>query len=198
MIRRLACVALACGLLAAPAAAQSLGELARQEEARRATAKKAVKALTNADLAPSEIAIPTTPSPVAAPADVAPAAATPAAPCDPAVSPDKCASAAAPDADAKADPAPVQREEDWRRSADELRRLLNKARSEYDLVAASAEDPARSPGERAATARVAAQQLRAIEALERRWERLEQQAEGVKVPREWLDPRPMLTTRTPQ
>ena len=42
---------------AVPAYGQSLGELARQEEARRAatTEKKAVKTLSNADLRPQDI-----------------------------------------------------------------------------------------------------------------------------------------------
>ena len=42
-------------LMAAPAGAQSLGEVSRQEEARRVTTKKAVKTLTNSDLGPDAI-----------------------------------------------------------------------------------------------------------------------------------------------
>ncbi|MDP2389074.1 MAG: hypothetical protein Q8N52_02005, partial [Acidobacteriota bacterium] len=44
--------------VALPAYSQSLGEVARQEEARRASAAKAVKTWSNADLGPSEITPP--------------------------------------------------------------------------------------------------------------------------------------------
>ena len=49
--RRIFSAAIAVSLSAAPAAAQSLGDLARQEEGRRA-ATRSVKALTNSDLGP--------------------------------------------------------------------------------------------------------------------------------------------------
>lgn len=203
-MRGLVCAAVAvlCGVIAGPASAQSLGELARQEEARRATGKKSVKVFTNASLAPSEIE-----SPVPAPAPAATAAAVPAAPaaCDPATSPDKCAATAEAvksAADAKADPKPqerpAQREEDWRGKADEIKRQLEKARTEYDAVARSADDPSRSPGERASTARIASLHLKMLEGLEQRWLRLEKQAEDLKLPREWLGARPILSMRTPQ
>lgn len=197
MMRHVACAAItvACGLIAAPSAAQSLGDLARQEEVRRATTtKKAVKSFSNADLAPSEIAEP------------APAASTAAtAPCDPTVSKDKCAApeepAAKPAAGGEAAPAnavPQQVEADWRRNAEDLRRQLAKAQTDYDAVAASARDESRPPGDRAAAARVATQHQRFIERLERQWARFEKQAVELGVPAAWIEPRPILSMRTPQ
>ena len=195
MMRHLVCaaVAVACGWIAAPAAAQSLGDLARQEEARRTTAKKSVKSFSNADLAPSEIASPAPPAPVAA-----------AAPCDPKVSEDKCAS---PDAqvvtpaagDAQTEPEmPPQVEGNWRRNAEEIRAQLAKARADYNQFAATAQDDSRGKGEPGATDRMAAQHQRVIERLERRWERFEKQAQELNVPNAWIEPKPTLSTRMPQ
>jgi hypothetical protein len=194
MMRRVVCaaVSIACGLIAAPSAAQSLGDLARQEEARRATTtKKAVKSFSNADLAPSEIASP-------APA-VSTAVATP---CDPGVSKDKCPAPEDPAAEPVAageDPAmPPQVEADWRRNAEDIRKRLVKARADFDAVSASAGDESRIPGDRAAAERVAAQHQRFIERLERQWQRFEKQAQELDVPTAWIEPRPILSTRTPQ
>ncbi len=196
-MRHLSCAAvtIAFGLIAAPLSAQSLGDLARQEEARRATAKKSVKSFSNADLAPSEIA------PITAAAPAMPGEAV--VPCDPGVSKDKCA--APEEAGAKPEPAgepPAQsaaeQEAAWRRNADEIRRQLAKARTEYDLVAARAADPARPPGERATAERLAALQQDVIDGIEGRWERLENQVRELKLPSAWLNPRPTLSIRIPQ
>lgn len=197
MIRRLTCAALTIGLFAtaAPVWAQSLGDVARKEQARRATAKKAVKSFSNADLNPSEISNPS--DPAAAPAVGNPAAADgqsrPAA-----GSPATDAPAAATQKDvAPAAPA-AQKEADWRANADGLRQALLKAQTELQTFQAAANDPSKTPGERAQTARLVAVQQKTIEGLERKWERLEKQAEAAGVPREWLSPRPTLSLRIPQ
>lgn len=195
MIRPLACAALTliwC-VTAAPAWAQSLGDVARKEVERRATAKKAVKSFSNADLNPSEFS---SPSAAAAPAE-----------CYTSISEGKCvpaeqvvANSTPGSAASEANPsaAAAQKESDWRANAEALRKALEKAQAEYKTANDSANDPKKSPGERAATARIAAQLETSIVGLERKWQRLEKQADDLRVPRTWLDPRPTLSTRTQQ
>ena len=196
MIRPLACAALTliCCVTAAPAWAQSLGDVARKEVERRATAKKAVKSFSNADLNPSEIS-----NPSAAPATTE-AAANPTADnqAKPATgTPTNDTNAAAPPKEQPATPQ-AQQEPQWRANAAAARDAIEKAQAEYTKLAALAADTSRSPGERAGTARLVAQQARSLERLERRWQQLEKQAEELKVPREWLDPRPIISLRMPQ
>ena len=196
MIRRHACAALTliwC-VTVVPAWAQSLGDVARKEAERRATAKKAVKSFSNADLAPAEVSNPST-----APAATDAVAATAAA--DTQAKPATGSPAGEPTAAAtKEQPAAPQeqKEAEWRANADALRHSIQKAQADYTKTTAVAADTSRSPGERAGTARVAAQQAKSLESLERRWQRLEKQAEALKVPREWLDPRPIFVPRIPQ
>jgi hypothetical protein len=167
---------------AAPASAQSLADVARAEEARRATAKKAVKSFSNADLNPEDIAPPVAPAPPAAvAAGEKPANASP----------------GAPDKPEAAVPA-VENEEQWRRRADSIRSQLTKAQQEADAMAATAGDASRSPGERTQTARLLKQHQVMVANLERQWQRLETEAATAKIPRAWLGAAPILSTRTPQ
>lgn len=196
MIRPLACAALTliCCVTAAPAWAQSLGDVARKEAERRATAKKAVKSFSNADLNPSEIS-----NPSAAPATTEAAANSTA---DNQAKPATGSPATETNAAATAKEQPAapkdQKESEWRTNADALRHSIEQAQTEYAKLAATAADTSRSPGERASTARLVAQQARAVERLERRWEQFEKQAEELKVPREWLAPRPVFGPRIPR
>ena len=175
----------ACLVAALPAAAQSLGDVARAEEARRATAKKAVKSFSNADLAANEIAPPVAPPPAPAAATASPVAAN--------ASPVAADAATAPDAAAAA-----PKESEWRSTADDLRRQLQKAREELDKLNAVADNDSRLSSDRTAAARLAAHQIKALERIEARWLRFEKDAESLKVPREWLQPVPILSTRIPQ
>lgn len=141
--------------------AQSLGQLAKQEEARRATAQKPARSFSNDDLGPQAIVSPT---PVGAPAA-----------CYQSVSTGGCVSADAIIAasTAKIDAEVTRRKEaNWRGMADRLRADLEKAR--------------------------ASKRDRLIADQERRWARLEAEAEAEQVPRQWLEPVPTLSTRTPQ
>lgn len=191
MMKRVSGVAIAivCGLAAMPASAQSLADVARQEEARRKNpaAKKAVKSFSNADLAPSEIAPPT---PVVAAVKEAPA---------------QAGDAAAPPANASADAAPAAApakaktsEADIRERAGRIRERLLKAQQDLDPIRNTANDGSRSPGERAVAARMVQQGDKVLESIERQWRALEKQVEEEELPREWLDPRPILSTRIPQ
>ncbi len=124
---------------ALPADAQSLGDVARQEEARRASTAKAVKTLSNADLSPSEIA--------------QPAGAAPAESCYMSNSQGRCVSAeelvsisnagVATRANAPFEP-------NWRREAQSIRSQLGKAQSGVVVLEAAVADEGRSPGERKA------------------------------------------------
>ena len=146
---------------AAPVRARSLGDVARQEEARRATAKKATKSFSNADLKPSEIA---------PPSGGAPAGES----CYMSISKNRCVSAEELLASTSENIAGAERakqEPNWRRQAATIRDRLNKAQQEVDTLSSNASDQARSPGERGAAQRV---------------------------PREWLDPRPILSPRMPR
>jgi hypothetical protein len=192
MMRRLVCaaVAVACVASAMPAAAQSLAEVARQEEARRKTARKAVRSLSNADLAPSEIAAP------------AAAAAEPAG-CITSIKEGKCVEPEKVAANSQgegtpADPQVKTSESTVRQEANLIRQRLLKAQKEFEVISATADDPSRSPGERAAAARMATQRESMLASIADQWRALERQVADEELPREWLDPIPLLPSRTPQ
>ena len=183
-----------CGV-AAPVAAQSLGDVARQEEARRVTAKKATKSFSNADLKPSEIA-PVSGAMATGPAAVAAAAGEP---CDKSKSDCAPAAEAAPSTSEKISAEELAKQEpNWRSRAGGLRDQLAKAQQEVDALAVTADDPSRSPGERGVAQRMVALRQSVLDGLERRWASLEREAEERGVPRHWLDPRPVMTPRMPQ
>ena len=144
MVVRVVCAA---AVLAAalPAYSQSLGDIARQEEARRASAAKAVKALSNADLSPTEIA--------------QPAGASPAESCYVSKSKGRCVSAE--ELVSISNAGVVTRanapfEPNWRRDAQSIRSQLAKARSGVPTLEAVVVDERRSPGERKAAERTLA------------------------------------------
>ena len=186
---RIVCAALtvSCGLLAAPAAAQSLADVARKEEARRATAKKAVKVFTNANIGEPGITLPP-----AAPAVTAPP------PCDPSAKDAKCAAPketaadAAPAAEATEDPkrvSVVQR-------ASQIRARLSQTQKQLDSLKAAAGDQSRSANERTAATRMAAQVESALAGIEGEWRALETEVASQSLPREWLNPIPPLSMRS--
>ena len=191
MLKRSAAAAFAAALLAAaPAAAQSLADVARAEEARRATAKKAVKTFSNADLRPEDISLPGS------------MAATSAA--QPSVPATAAAGNASPEASANASPAKPaaagapMTEADWRQRAQSIRNQLLKAQAQADELAAGAIDEKRPASERALSQRRLDRQRKFIAGIEGDWLKLEQEAAAQKVPAEWLGARPTLSTRTPQ
>jgi hypothetical protein len=193
-----AAIVVACGLTAERAAAQSLADVARQEEVRRKTAKKAVKSFSNADLAPPEEA-PTAPASAAA----SPTDAATAADCIMSASQGKCVSAEevvakSQDEPAQADPQVKMTEATVRQRANAARQRLEKARQEFNTLSTTADDPSRSPGERAAAARLASQRESMLSSIERGWLALEREVADQGLPREWLHPIPTLSTRTPQ
>jgi hypothetical protein len=187
MVLRAACAALTavcCVTAAAPATAQSLGDLARQEEARRTTAGKAVKSFSNADLSPSEIA--------------RPSGAASSTACYMSISQGKCVAPEELVTNSKVDAPSGHKESEWRANAEALREELARAQADYETLVGAAADESRSPGERTAAAKLVSQQRGMIERVERKWLRLQKQAEHHRVPRAWLEPIPTLSTPPPQ
>jgi len=175
-------------LTAAPAAAQSLGDLARQEEARRASAQKAVKMLSNVDLDPAAIV---------APAGTAPVEAS----CYISKSKGQCVSAEEMVSNSVAgsltrENAPY--EERFRRDAESIRTQIEKTQASIATLEAVVADEGRSPSDRKGAEKALAGARQSLAGVERQWEKLEKAADNQRVPRKWIEPIPTLTTKTPQ
>ena len=186
-----ACAVLAATILAAPAAAQTLADVARQEEARRTSAAtpKAKKSYSNADLGPGAVR------------DEAPAGET--KDCYESKSTGKCLSADemlknSAEQQAKFEIAPL--EPHWRNHADTIRDALETAHAELAAVEPAADNDTRSPGERANAAKLLTKFQSKVRRLEGDWLALEAEAKKQKIPMKWLDPAPelKLLTRTAQ
>jgi hypothetical protein len=185
--RRIFSAAIAVALSAAPAAAQSLGDVARQEEARRASAQKAVKTLSNADLDSSAI--------------VASAGAAPAEPsCYMSKSKGQCVSAQEMVATSVAgsltkETAPF--EETFRRESKSIRTQIEKTQASIATLEAVVADEGRSVSDRKAAERTLVGVRQALVGFERQWEKLEKAAANQRIPRKWIEPIPTLTTAKP-
>jgi hypothetical protein len=174
---------------AVPSYAQSLGEIARQEEARRGTGTKSVKTLSNADLDPSEIA------PAGA---VSPASAVS---CYVSKKTGDCVSAEqmlANSVDGATSAASASPESTWRSDAESIRAEIAKTQRSIAMLAAIVADPGRS----AADKRLAEQNLAAARQLlarrELRWRNFELAAGNQQIPRAWIMPIPVLSLPAPQ
>jgi hypothetical protein len=170
---RNACIALAVAAIAAPAFAQSqsLAEVARKEEARRAAVKAPAKAYTNANLKPGEIN-----NAAAEPAGEMPSIASK----NPA------------NAELK------KKESTFRSTAQALRERLQKAQDELKAMTATAADTNRSSAERGVAAKRVAARRSDLDDLEKQWLKLETDASKMAIPREWLEPIPEISSRPQQ
>lgn len=171
-------------VIASSASAQSLADVARQEEARRAAVKAAARAkvLTNADLAADPRADGVAAAPSAASAALAPAPA--AAASAPAGANPGNVSAGAVVAAAPPDAKPKEDEASWRRRAADLRARVEKAQKAVDVFATGT--PAEDPREQA---RVDALRKRAQDTLTRAEDALRlliMQADVAGVPPAWV------------
>ena len=182
--RRLFNAAICVSLMAAPAAAQSLGDVARQEESRRAGAKKSVKTLSNADLGPGAIAQ----SAGAASAEPSCYMSKSKATC---VSPEELAFASAAGVLTKQN-APL--EQRYRADAESIRSQIENINNSIVTLEGVAADRGRLASDRkgAETALVAAR--RTLADLERSWEKLERSVGYEGLPHKWIEPVPTLTT----
>lgn len=182
--RRIVNAAIAVALTAAPAAAQSLGDLARQEEARRASAQKAAKTLSNADLDPSAI--------------VTSAGAAPAEPsCYMSKSQGRCVSAeelvsASVAGTLTRQNAPL--EQTFRSEAESIRSQIQKTQESITTLETVVADEARSASDKKGAEKVLAGARQALAGFERNWAKLERSAANQRLPRIWLEPIPTLTT----
>jgi hypothetical protein len=166
-------------VLAMPASAQSLAEVAKKEEARRTTAPKAVKSYSNADLSPSDLP--------------PPKASEPADPCYESSSLNKCVPAdeLLERVNASTPNVELAKEEDgWRRSAEQIRALVLRLQEEIKIPATTAVDESRSAGERALAAGRVAKMSTALRSQQEKWAALEKDAEFKRVPHAWLEPVP--------
>lgn len=173
--------------VALPAYSQSLGDVARQEEARRASAAKAVKIWSNADLGPSEI----TPPPGAAAVESCYVSKSKGR----CVSPEELVSSSnlgvVTTANASFEP-------NWRGEAQSIRSQLEGARHGATVLEATVADEARSASERKAAQKALTAAQHSVAHFERQWEKLERTATNQHIPREWIEPIPKLTPRNPQ
>jgi hypothetical protein len=167
-------------------AAPPLGDVAREAEAAKATAKKAKKSYSNADLT----ADPHRQTPAATAASAT--ASTPASGAE--TSPAKVAAAdagaAAGGGTAGQDAVAEQSEPAWRARAESLRVQITRLQ---DQMTAMPQPNAARDANPAARARFDADVARVrtgLDGLQKQWAKLEDAARYAKVKTEWLDPRP--------
>lgn len=174
-------------IAAAPALAQSLAELARQEETRRAGTTKATKALSNADLRPQDIV---SSSPVA-----------PVDPCFMSIRKGRCVTAdemlsLSNESLFTKQNAPF--EQTWRRDAASLRSRIEGTQTSIATLEAIAADEGRSPGDRKGAERTLVTMRQALAGYDYEWVKLETTAGVKRIPRAWIEPVPALTKNQPQ
>ena len=173
--------------VALPAYSQSLGDVARLEEARRASAAKAAKTWSNADLGPSEITHP----PGAAAVESCYVSKSKGR----CVSPEELVSISNTGVVTKAN---ASFEPNWRSEAQLIRSQIEAARHGATVLEATVADEARSAAERKAAEKALTAAQHAVAHFERQWEKLERTAIDQHIPREWIEPIPTLTPRNPQ
>lgn len=166
--------------------AQSLADLARQEEARRATSKS-VKSFSNADLKPGEI-VASAPVVASTPADAAKSAEP--AGCYMSISLGRCVSANEMLANLKkAERANF--ESSWRSRASRIRTLVARLQADIDAYTAIMDDSRRLESERSNAARKLVATMSAMRDQEGLWQVLEKEAAAAEMPHAWLEPVPV-------
>lgn len=170
---------------ALPAGAQSLGDLARLEEARRA-ASTSVRRLSNADLKAGEVA-PVSPEPAAA--------------CYMSITEGRCVTAEQLLANTRSLPAKIEQknlESSVRGEAGSLRSQIEKILGEIDTFLAITRNDSRSPGERKAADTEVARRQAVLANAERQWAKLETRVANMRLPHAWIEPVPQLSAARPQ
>jgi hypothetical protein len=189
------------GAMASPATAQSLGDVARREAARREQIKTSGKVLTNADLPASAVVTPSSaPAPSSAPDTATEGAAEAGAPAGKARAavPAGDAAAAQDTAAAKPGAAPKDDEDGWRQRAGSVNKTLAEARAQVrqlkalsdrlslEMQASNPDIVKRATGERQdVKAQIAAAEAREADAFAAR-QALEQDARLAGVPPAWI------------
>ena len=169
-------------LTAAPIGAQSLGDIARQEEARRVLAKKAVKTLSDSDLGAGAIAQP---------------AERGESSCYLSKSEGGCVSAERLVANsitgaATRQNAPLERL--FRAEAESIRSQIEPTLDAMATLDSVIVDRTRSAGDRTAAETSLARARQRLASLERNWEKLAKALANQGLPQKWIEPAPPLTT----
>jgi hypothetical protein len=169
----------------APLSAQSLGELARKEEARRGTAKKATRSFSDRDL----------------PASVAISSITETLPsCYLSVSEGRCLTADEILARSSANvpnPETKKQEPMIRQESAAIVAELSRVQQEIDRFSATAADESLLAAQRALAADALAKRQPILEQVKQRWLKLERYVEQHRIPRQWIEPVPEFA-RTPR
>jgi len=169
-------VLLAALLLATPAAAQSLVEVAKKEEARRNAVSKPSQVYTNANLTPN-------PQSKGDDSPVAPPLAPGGTPGNPAAGTAKADGAVAQEPAKKAQQEEKLDEEWWRGRAASLKARIEKAREAVAAVSMPATGDER---EQAMIAGLLKRAQEVLDRAERDYELFQQQADATKVPKSWV------------
>ena len=167
----------------APVYPQSLGDLARQEELRRGTAKKATRTLSNGDLGPGGTVSTSAPSES----------------CYMSISEGRCVTADELLSKSHLASAEAKRQEPMvRKEAAAIRSELSRVQQELDQFAATAADESQPAARRSVAADALAKRQSILEHIKQRWVKLEKYVAQQRIPREWIEPAPELAARNPQ
>lgn len=175
-------VTLALSVTAAPAFAQSLGDVARAEEARRAGAAKATKSFSNADLGPGAVRDNTP-----APAAVATESCYMSIKLGRCVSPEEMLANSAETVKVVED---APREGPIRAEANAVRDELTRLDAQISQLQAQESDASLPAARRQAATETIAMRRLSLEGFQRRWARLEKQVKEHKLPHAWIEPVP--------
>ena len=169
----------------APLYSQSLGELARREEARRGSAQKSKRSFSDADLGPRAVATPSQPPPS----------------CYVSVREGGCLTADEIIANSQSNIAGAEakkQEPMVRQEAAAIRAEFARVQSELDELSSTVADGSLPQARRSAAADTLAKRQAILEHMKQRWSKLEKYVAQHRVPREWIEPVPDLVSRNPQ
>ena len=164
--------------IAAPAFPQSLADVARQEEARRATAPKAARSYSNANLGPGEVS--------------ATQATEPEVSCYMSVKLGRCVSADEILANTAASVTAAQnapKEPGYRREAESIRKELAYLEKEINALTEQSENGLSSAKRQLANNALAMKRSQFDDALQR-WAKLEKDIRNLRLPHDWIEPVP--------
>ena len=183
--RRITGAMLALLVASAPVYSQSLGDLARQEELRRGTTKKATRSLSNGDLSSGGIVSTSTSGSSES--------------CFMSISQGRCVTADELISKSYLPSAEGKRQEPMiRQEAAAIRNELSRVQQELDEFARTAADEKRPAARRSVAADALAKRRPILERLKQRWAKLERFVEQQRIPHEWIEPVPDLGATKPQ
>jgi len=174
-------VMLTLSIAAAPALAQSLGDVARAEEARRAAAPKAVKSYSNASLGPSAFGSAVTDATETDPS------------CYVSIKSGRCVTADEILANSTTNvrtPENASKEPGTRIEARSIREQLASFETEIDALVEQAENENLPAAKRKLAEDALAMKRPLFAHAQQRWARLEKNVNDMRLPHEWIEPVP--------